>query len=479
MRYYIAVDLGASSGRVAVGSASGEFVETHRFPTRSETVNGSVYWDILSIFSEMKKGLKKAFSLYPDTAVSVSIDTWGVDFALTDAGGSLIAMPSHYRDGRTDGMMDYCFSRVPKETVYAETGIQFMQINTLYQLTAMKVRQGPLLEAAEHYLSIPDLLNFWLCGVMKNEFTHATTTQLYNPVTGDWSWKLIDSLGFKRSLFGEIVPSGTILGPLRPEVAAELKAPSDVLVIAGGSHDTASAVAAVPAEGTDPVLYISSGTWSLLGTVTKAPIITPASLAGNFTNEGAASGGFRFLKNIMGMWIQQETIRFWEEEGERVCFDELDRETLVCADFPAAVDPDDPRFLKPNSVSSPMPQRIAGWCREHGQAVPGRRGEYMAAVYRGLAEAYSRYRRQLEQITGCSYRTIHIIGGGCRNRILNQWTADAAGIPVSAGPVEATVIGNLFIQAWALGDVPDIAAARAQAAGFTAVQQFLPGREVW
>ena len=462
MKRYIAVDLGASNGRVVVGNLR-EFTVTNRFVTKNDQVNGSVYWDILYIFSEIKKGLKEAFSLFPGEGEisSISIDTWGVDYCLLDVHGALVGLPYHYRDSRTDGMMKEVFAKISREEIYRETGIQFMQLNTIYQLAAMEKFQPDLLGAAKQYLSVPDLLNFWLCGVAKNEFSHVSTTQLYNPETRDWSWKIIDALGLDRSIFGEIVPSGTVLGPLQPEVAAKIGAPASVQVIAGGSHDTAAAVAAVPVIDEKPYLYLSSGTWSLLGIESEIPIISEKSLAYNFTNEGAVGGKVCFLKNIMGMWIQQECLRWWEAAGERVTFEDLDAETLKCAAFPSAIDPNDNRFLKPNFSKNSMLKRIEDYCREHDFPVPAEKGEYMRAIYRGLAEAYARYTRQLTAITGVHYEHLYVIGGGCRNSILNQWTADVTGIPVSAGPVEATALGNILVQALALNDIPDIQTGRA------------------
>ena len=460
MKKYIAVDLGASTGRVVVGNLQ-EFTVTNRFVTRNELVNGNVYWDILYIFSEIKKGLKKAFTLYPADIAGISIDTWGVDYGLLDAHGALIGLPYHYRDSRTDGMMEEVFSKISREDVYKETGIQFMQLNTLFQLAAMKKYQPDLLGAAKRYLSFPDLLNFWLCGIAKNEYSHATTSQLYNPVTKDWSWKIIDSIGLDRELFGEVVPSGTVLGDLREDVAAEIGAHEGVKVIAGGSHDTASAVAAVPAVTDIPYLYLSSGTWSLLGIESEKPIITDKSLKYNFTNEGSATGKIRFLKNIMGMWIQQECIRWWEADGEAISFAELDAETLECADFPSSIDPNDNRFLKPNSAGIPMTERIEDYCREKGFSVPVSKGEFMAVIYRGLADAYFRYTKQLTDVTGMHFDTLYIIGGGCKNTILNQLTADVSGMHVSAGPVEATALGNILIQSIAMGDIPDFQTGRA------------------
>ncbi len=460
MKKYIAVDLGASNGRVIVGDLE-TFEVTNRFITRNEKIDGHVYWDIVYIFSEIKKGIKKAFSLYGDEIVSIGIDTWGVDHGLLDESGALLGLPYHYRDSRTDGMMEEVFAVIPKEEVYASTGIQFMQLNTIFQLAAMKKEHPALLAIAKHYLSIPDLLNYWLTGVMKNEFSHATTTQLYNPTKRAWAWDVIDALGLDREIFGEVVPSGTVLGPLSEQVAKELGAPASVKVVASGSHDTAAAVASVPAQIGESFLYLSSGTWSLLGMESEEPIISEKSLEYNFTNEGAASGKIRFLKNIMGMWIQQECIRWWEKQGEEITFKVLDAHTLLEADFAGYIDPNDPRFLKPNSVDSPMPKRIGDFCEEQGMPVPQNPGQYMAAIYRGLAKAYARYMAQIEEVSGITFDHLYIIGGGSKNAILNQWTADEVSAKVSAGPVEATALGNILIQALASGDIADRAEGRA------------------
>lgn len=454
MKKYIAIDLGASNGRVIVGDLE-QFEVLNRFVTRNEKVHGSVYWDILYIFSEIKKGLAKAFSKYGDEIVSIGIDSWGVDYGLLDRQGNLIGIPYHYRDDRTDGMMEEVFKKASEEMIYQRTGIQFMQLNTIFQLAAMKKNSPELLSQAKQYLSIPDLLNYWLTGVIANEYSHTTTTQLYNTKKGDWAWDIIDALGLPKEIFGEVVPSGTVLGPLTAELQKELKAPEHVQVTAGACHDTAAAVSAVPAAAGDEYIYLSSGTWSLLGSEEKSPIINAASQAYNFTNEGASDGGIRFLKNIMGMWIQQECIRYWEKEGEETAFKKLDEETLACAEFPAAVDPNDSRFLKPNSSHSPMPQRIREYCRENGMEIPEKKGEYMAAIYRGLAKAYAKYVEQLAELTGKTFTALYIIGGGSKNFILNQWTANETGMTTYAGPIEATALGNILTQAIAVGDIKD------------------------
>lgn len=471
MNKYIAVDLGASNGRVIVGNLE-SFEVTNRFVTRNEKMNGRVYWDIVYIFSEIKKGIKEAFRLYGDEIVSIGIDTWGVDYGLLDASGALIGLPYHYRDSRTDGMMEEVFQKISKEALYQSTGIQFMQLNTVYQLAAFRKEHPAMLAAAKHYLSIPDLLNYWLTGVMKNEYSHVSTTQLYDPVKRDWAWDVIDAIGIDREIFGEVVPSGTVLGPLAEQVARELGAPASVQVIASASHDTASAVAAVPAHSDEQYLYLSSGTWSLLGIETPEPIISADSLKYNFTNEGAASGNIRFLKNIMGMWIQQECIRWWESKGKTISFKELDELTIKEEGFTGYIDPNDDRFLKANSVASPMPDRVCDYCREHQMPEPQNEGQFMAAIYRGLAKAYARYIVQMEDLTGKHFEMLYIIGGGSKNKILNAWTAEEAKIRVSSGPVEATALGNILIQAMSLGDIPGRRAGRDIIRKFQEIQEY-------
>jgi rhamnulokinase len=329
MAKYIAVDLGASNGRVIVGDLAGIEV-TNRFVTRNEEMHGEVYWDLPYIYSEIKKGIKTAFSQFGSEIVSIGIDTWGVDYGLIDSNGSLIALPYHYRDSRTDGMIEEVGKKLGKERIFVETGIAFQPFNTLYQLAAMQKQRPETFAAARHYLSIPDLITYWLTGVMVNEISHASTTQLFNPEHGDWSWELIDSMGFPRTLFGKLVPSGTVVGSLTPSLQNELGACARVKVVAVGSHDTASAVAAVPAAGGEDFLYLSSGTWSLLGVESKKAVINREALASGFTNEMAVNGSIRFLKNIMGMWIQHECVRYWESMGDVISWKELDEQTLAC-----------------------------------------------------------------------------------------------------------------------------------------------------
>lgn len=451
MAKYIAVDLGASNGRVIVGDFS-SFEVMNRFVTRNEDINGEVFWDIPYIFGEIKKGLKEAFKQFGTEISSIGIDSWGVDHALLDSHDSLISLPYHYRDSRTDKVFETVCMRLGTDEIFNQTGVAFNTFNTLYQLAALQQDRPSVFQAAHTYLSIPDLLNFWLTGVKANELTHASTTQMINIGTRSWAWPIIDEMGFPRTLFGPIVDSRTVLGPLTVSLQHELGADSSVQVVAVGSHDTASAVAAVPTE-TNDFLYISSGTWSLLGTETDKPILHPFVLESGFTNEIGANGHIRLLKNIMGMWIQQECIRYWESMGETLSWNALDAETLQCSGFGGVIDPLDTRFLKPNFHGSLMVDRIKDQCREKGCPIPSSKGEYMVAIYRGLADAYAKSVANLAKLAQKNFTDLYIIGGGCKNHILNQWTADATRLDVHAGPAEATALGNMLAQAVALAHV--------------------------
>lgn len=454
-KLHIAVDLGASNGRVIVGDLT-EFEVMNRFETANDTLLGEFHWDVIEIFGEIKKGLKAAFSAYGDSIVSVGIDTWGVDYGLLDSHDSLVALPYHYRDSRTDGLIEEICGSFSggRDALFGRTGLAFQPFNTLYQLAAMKKYRPDTLKAARTYLSIPDLLAFWLTGIKSTERSHASTTQLYDPRTRDWAWDVIEHVGLDRSLFGPITDSGTVLGPLTEALRHELGAPASTVVIATACHDTASAVAAVPALPGEKYAYISSGTWSLLGVERTEPLITTQVLADGFTNEVAADGGIRLLKNIMGMWIQQECVRYWRSQGEDISWKELDIQTEdAVSGYSGAIDPNDPRFLKPNTHDSLMVDRIAAWCQENGQPVPSSKGEYMIAIYRGLADIYARSITSLEAMVGERFSSLYIIGGGSKNLILDNWTADATGITVHAGPVEATALGNILVQMKATGEI--------------------------
>ncbi len=469
---YIAIDMGAESGRVIVGDI--DTIEViHRFPNSPVRVRGALYWDTLGMFREIKTGLKQAFSRYGDAIKGIGIDTWGVDFALLDNQGEVIGNAYHYRDSRNDGMPEEVFSIVPKSEIYESTGVQIMQINSIFQLHAFQKHHAEILECARSFVSLPNLFNYWLSGVIKNEYTITTTTQLYDPTAKTWAYNLCDKLGFDRNLFGDIIFPGTVIATIDPEVAAEINAPEDLKIIAVGSHDTASAVTAVPVTDKKNFAYISSGTWSLLGIETPEPIITELSEKYNFTNEGATDGGIRFLKNIMGLWIVQECKRYWDEHDEALSYGEL-TELAEKEDGPAGfmLDVDDPRFLKPGLPGDTMPDRIEVYCRETGQNPPKTKGRTVRGILESLAKEYEKRVRQLEEAAGRKIEELYIIGGGSQNRLLNRLTAETVGIPVYAGPVEATAIGNIIMQAKSLGEIGSIAEGRKQVARTYKIEKF-------
>jgi rhamnulokinase len=475
VRRYVAIDLGAESGRVIVGNLDGLDV-VHRFSNGPVRIRRSLYWDIPRLYTEILAGLKIAFSRYPKGIESLGIDTWGVDYGLLDAQGDLLGLPYHYRDARNDPIPARVFARVPQEEVLRITGVQFMQINTLYQVVAHLEDKPELARAAERLLMTPDLLNYWLTGAAVNEYSIATTTQMYDPRTRDWAWGLLDTLGIPRRWLGPILMPGSRIGGLEAHVAAEIGAPSGLPVIAPGCHDTACAVAAVPVDpSADPrYAYLSSGTWSLLGVESPKPIITDTSIRYNFTNEGASDGGIRFLKNIMGLWILQECKRAWDEDGTVLDYAEIARLAGEAGPTRCTLDPDDPRFLKPGSPGDGMPARVAAACAERGGPIPSGPGQTARCVLESLAASYATTIERIEVCTGQEIPTLHIIGGGSQNDLLNQLTADAAEIPVKAGPVEATAIGNILAQAVAAGDVPSITAGRARIRQAYGVRAFEP-----
>lgn len=473
MDKYAAVDLGAESGRIVVGDV-GEIQEVYRFENRPVRIGNSIYWDVLGIYTEIKRGLKEAFTAYPGRIRSVGLDSWGVDYALLDHQGDLIGGVYHYRDPRCDDIPQEVFSHISKREIYEETGIQHMQINTIHQLYAHGKAKPQMVEQARTLLTLPNLFHYWLTGKTCSEYSHVTTTQLYNPRSGDWSWRIIDALGFRREWFGQIVASGMKLGALLPHVAEEIGAPSDLPVIASASHDTASAVAAIPAPGKSNYAYISSGTWSLLGCENPEPIINDKSYTYNFTNEGAADGGIRLLKNIIGLWIVQECKRHWDRSDRQYSYGEL---TDLAREFGPAdysIDCNDPRFLKPGLIDDSMPDRILAYCREHGQKEPQGPGEIVRGVLQSLAELYAASIRQLEDVAERSLEQLYIIGGGSQNTLLCELTAQAAGIPVLAGPVEATAIGNILVQAISMGELESIERGRELIRSSYAIEEFAP-----
>ena len=437
---YLAVDLGAESGRVVLGRFDGERVsleEVRRFPNTPVGLPDGLHWDVLRIFGEVKEGLAEAVGR--EEIEGVGVDSWGVDFGLLDRDGALLSNPYHHRDPRTEGTIEEAFGLVPKEEIYGSTGIQILPINTLYQLLAM--RTSPLLGAAETLLLIPDLIGYWLTGEKACEYTNATTTQLLDLETGGWSQDLLRRMNLPSRVLAPIVAPGAELGPLLPAVAEEAGATVPVFAVA--SHDTASAVVAVPAQSED-FAYISSGTWSLVGVETRSPVVTPEAREANFTNEGGFGGTTRFLKNVMGLWLLQECRRRWAREGHDYSYGELAR---LAEDAPSGplVDPDHPAFLAPGD----MPSRIGSFCEEAGQTPPQGPAEVARCVFESLALKYGYAIEQAEGLTGREIETINVVGGGSQNALLCQLTADAARLPVVAGPVEATAMGNVMVQAFA------------------------------
>lgn len=420
--------------------------ELHRFPNTPVRVMGALYWDTLRLWHEIQHGIAVAVREWKLTLDGIGIDTWGVDFGLLGRDGMLADNPRHYRDSRTNGMMEKLFQVVARDQVFEYTGIQFMQLNTLFQLYAMKLGHSPALDAADKLLNMPDLFNYWLTGVARSEETIASTTQFFNPRELKWSKELLDRLGLPSGILCPLVRPGTLLGKM-------IDAPH-APVYATAGHDTAAAVAAVPAEGGDNWCYISSGTWSLMGVELDAPVINEQSLALNFTNEVGVAGKIRLLKNIAGLWLLQECRRAWALEGTEYSYEQLAQMAAAARPFTAVIDPD--AFLEPGE----MPNKIDEHCRSTGQRPPENCGEYTRAILESLALRYRYVVESLEVLSGRRIEVIHIVGGGSRNAVLNQFVADCTGRRVVAGPSEATAIGNIVVQAMGAGELSDLAAAR-------------------
>ena len=478
---YLALDLGAESGRGVVGRFDGARLtlnEVRRFPNGPVRAAETLYWDALRLFDEMKATLGQASRDYPGLE-GVGIDTWGVDFALLGRHDTWLGNPVHYRDPRTAGMTEHAASLVPLDRIYEVTGLQFLPFNSIYQLLAMRRADSPLLDTAETLLMMPDLFGWLFTGRKGVERTNASTTQLYDPRAdggrGAWSDELCAALDLPRPILPGLIDPGTELGPLRPSVADELGIARPLTVLAPGTHDTASAVAAVPARGgtgQNPPdwCYLSSGTWSLLGVEVPRPVITPATRAANFTNEAGVAGTTRLLKNIMGLWLVQECRRTWLRAGDDLSYDALIARAGTAAPFRTLVDPDDPSFFPPGD----MPARIAAFARRTGQPVPEDEGAFVRCALESLALKYRQVIARLEGILGTTIRTVHVVGGGCRNALLNQFAADACGVPVLAGPVEATAAGNILLQAIARGRLADLAEARAVVAASFPIDRYDP-----
>ena len=469
LKRILAFDFGASSGRAMLGRFDGrkiELEEVHRFSNDPVMVGKTLYWDVLRQFFEIKQGLVKSKAFGPID--SLGIDTWGVDFGLLDRDGRLLDNPIHYRDLHTQGAMDQVFAQVPRREVYDRTGIQFMNFNTLFQLAALKAKRPDLLERADAMLHMPDLFIYFLTGVRQTEYTIASTGQMLNPCTGEWDEELIAKLGLPLHILQEIVLPGTRVAPLSEAICSELGV-QPIPVTAVGSHDTASAVVAVPATQPDFV-YISSGTWSLMGIESSTPVINDLAYEYQFTNEGGYGQTTRFLKNIMGLWLIQESRRQWQREGLEISFADMEKAALACEPFKSLIDADAEILSTPGD----MPGRIRELCRASGQPVPETMGEVVRCIYESLALKYRVTKDKIEKMTGRQYPDLHVVGGGTKDGLLSQFTANATGSRVIAGPIEATALGNIAVQLLGQGAIKDLAEARAVIAASTELKFYEP-----
>lgn len=471
---YLGIDLGAESGRVMAGVWNGKQLrleEVHRFPNGGVFLAETLRWDVLRLWSEIQTGLGLAAKKYGGAIVSVGADTWGVDFVLLTRAGELLGLPYHYRDARTRGALELAFQTVPRAELYAQTGLQFMELNTLYQLLALHRQHPDLLAAAQDFLFMPDFLHYCLCGARVAEYTIASTSQCLHPVRRDWNRELLAKFGLPARIFPPIVPPGTNLGTVRASLA-ERTGLKHVSVVAPPAHDTASAVAGVPTAHTGRAnwAYLSSGTWSLLGVELAAPVLTARALELNITNEGGVDGTIRLLKNIIGLWLIQQCKRAFDTAGRNFDYAELTRLAAAAEPLRSLVNPDDPRFLNPPD----MPKAIRDFCRETGQPVPETEGQIIRCATESLALRYGVVFRQLQELTGQPLEVLHIVGGGSRNDLLNQLTANACGCPVLTGPIEATVMGNILTQVRARGELKSLADMRAVVRASTDIGRFEP-----
>lgn len=473
----LAFDLGASSGRAVVSQFDGErliITETHRFNNEPVYVHQHMYWDILRLFHEIKQGLI-ATRLAGHTAIqSIGIDTWAVDFGLLARNGELLGNPYHYRDSHTRDTIDAVSQIIPRAELFQRTGIQFLNFNTIFQLYALKQANSPLLERAETLLLIPELLRYFLTGERYSEWTVASTTQLCNPYTRTWDRALLRQLGLPEQLLLKPVEPGTPVGKLLPSVSAEVGLP-EIPVIAVAEHDTASAVVAVPSEELD-FAYLSCGTWSLIGTEIASPVVNEQAQLLNITNEGGVNGTTRLLKNVTGLWLIQESRRAWKKEGRSLSYEEELRLLDEAPAFRSLINPDDERFSNPLH----MPQQIQLYCQESGQPVPESMGAILRCIIESLALRYRFVLGGIEQLVAKHFNGLHMVGGGAQHRVLCQYTANALGRPVWAGPFEGTAIGNVLIQHIALGDMQDLQHARRVVRHSFPLQTYQPQeREIW
>lgn len=472
--HFLAFDLGASSGRAILGTLENgklELTEVHRFENQMQQINGHFFWNIFSLFNELKTGLKKCIQEHRIQPDSIGVDTWGVDFVHLNKEGMIISLPFAYRDSRTDTAMDDLFQLIPKEEVYRQTGIQFMQFNSLFQLFSMVKDQSSLLEITDKILFMPDALNYLFSGEAVTEFSIASTSQMIVPGKTQWQADLIEKAGISTSILTDLVDPGTIIGKIKADVAKETGS-TQVPVIAVAGHDTASAIASVPASDKN-YAYISSGTWSLMGIESDKPLVSEQTLAMNYTNEGGVEGTTRFLKNIMGMWLIQECRRAWLE-GKAYNWDEMVQLAIDAEPFRFLINPDDVVFLNPGN----MPEAIADYCKKSGQGRPDSHAHIIRCVYDSLALKYRYTLEQIRTVSELPIEKIHIIGGGANNRFLNQLTADATKLKVIAGPTEATATGNILVQAKAMGALDSLAEMREVVRNSFEVEEFLPNPDL-
>ncbi len=455
---FLAIDIGAESGRGILGTLDDNKLllkEMNRFPNGMLTIHGHYHWNIFRLYQAIKDSLKACSREVQFKPESIGIDTWGVDYALLAEDGTILSIPYAYRDPRTDNMMEEVFKHIPKSRIYELTGIQFMQFNTIYQLYAMKKANSPLLDIASDLLFIPDIMNYLLTGKKRSEFTFATTSQLYNPHKGNWEKELFDAIGVNKDIMCDIIQPGEVIGEVDELVGKETGLPG-LPVASIASHDTGSAVVGVPGEG-DNFAYISSGTWSLMGVENKKPYSSELAFKYNFTNEGGVDGTYRFLKNIMGLWLLQECKRSWEKQGNNFSYAELVEMAQEIPSFKTLINPDCPDFINPED----MPGAIVNYCKRTNQQPPENAAEFTRCICDSLAFKYRMVFDQLKEVTGRPLDRINIIGGGTKNQLLCQLTANAAGVPVVTGPEEATAIGNIMVQAMAMGYVSSLSEIRA------------------
>ncbi len=468
---FIAVDLGAGSGRVIAARTDFKKLvleDIHRFDNPGTDLPGGSFWNIVGLYREILEGLRRAVERHGDSVVSIGIDTWGCDFGLIDANGELLGMPHQYRDPRSEGMADAMHEIMPEAEIFARTGIKTNFYNSSLHLFAEARRKSPALANADRLLFVPDLLGYWLTGKAAVERTIASTSQLLDARNGGWAWDVIDALGLPRAIFGEIVAPGTVLGPVRSEVAAVI-GKGGIPVVASASHDTAAAVAGIPMSGRDH-LWLSSGTWSIMGVETSTPITSPEALDRGFSNELGVEGSVRFLKNIAGLWLIQECKRQWQFDGENLGYAEMADLAAAADRFTAFIDPDDAVFASPGD----MPEKIRAFCERSGQPIPTSKGQVLRVATESLALKYRVVFDHIRTLTGKEFTTLHAGGGGIQNELLSQATADALGIPVIAGPMEATSCGSVITQMIATGYLPDIAAGRELIRGSFEVRIYQP-----